>query len=206
VIADDSDLTLLGMQCSLELDHRCTVTAAARTLDELLSALLETKPDAVLVTDTLYGSDLLLSVQRIRETVPNTVILVVGSLMNGLVIHDLFASEVRAYLYRGDSLNEILAHAVVQAVAGKLYLSPTANAEFLVAMRSPWRDWKLDTEARTVLRLLALGLHISEIAAQLGVSLRRIYWVCQKLRKRFGVNTNEHLISMAVVEGFTRSD
>ncbi|MCB9457893.1 MAG: hypothetical protein H6671_18070 [Anaerolineaceae bacterium] len=30
----------------------------------------------------------------------------------------------------------------------------------------------------------------------------RIYWVRQKLRKRFGANTNEHLISMAVSEGF----
>jgi hypothetical protein len=40
----------------------------------------------------------------------------------------------------------------------------------------------------------------------MGVPLRRIYWVRQKLRKRFGANTNEHLISLAVAEGFASTD
>jgi hypothetical protein len=32
-------------------------------------------------------------------------------------------------------------------------------------------------------------MHINDIAKQLDVPLRRIYWVRQKLRKRFGANT-----------------
>jgi DNA-binding CsgD family transcriptional regulator len=72
----------------------------------------------------------------------------------------------------------------------------------LVAMQSALRNWKLDSEARTVLRLMARGLHVNDIADQIAVSVRRIYWVRQKLRKRFGANTNEHLVSMAMSEGF----
>ena len=49
-------------------------------------------------------------------------------------------------------------------------------------------------------------MHVNDIAAQMDVPLRRIYWVRQKLRKRFGANTNEHLISKAVTEGFASTD
>jgi hypothetical protein len=61
-------------------------------------------------------------------------------------------------------------------------------------MQSPLRDWKLDSETRAVLRLLARGMHVSDIAAQMDVPLRH---------KRLGAETNEHLISHAVSEGFT---
>jgi hypothetical protein len=33
---------------------------------------------------------------------------------------------------------------------------------------------------------------------------RRVYWVTEKMRSRFGATTNEHLISRAVAEGFMR--
>ena len=50
--------------------------------------------------------------------------------------------------------------------------------------------------------MLAHGDEVSEIAEQLDVSLRHVYWVREKLRNRFGARTNEHLIQRAIVEGF----
>jgi FixJ family two-component response regulator len=82
------------------------------------------------------------------------------------------------------------------------FLSPTANAEYLVAMQSPERDWQLDNEARSVLRMLAQGYHTGQIAYELEIPLRRVYWVREKLRCRFGALTNEHMISRAAAEGF----
>lgn len=82
------------------------------------------------------------------------------------------------------------------------YLSPTANAEYLVAMQSLERDWRLDGEARAVLRLLAQGCHVGQIALALNIPPRRVYWVREKLRRRFGAVTNEHMMSRAAAEGF----
>lgn len=72
----------------------------------------------------------------------------------------------------------------------------------LVAMQSPQRDWHLDAEARAVLRLLAQGNHIGQIALQLQMPPRHVYWIRDKLRQRFGANTNEHMISRAAAEGY----
>ena len=52
------------------------------------------------------------------------------------------------------------------------------------------------------MRLLAQGYTIGIIANQLSVSQRHIYWVCQKLRNRFGATTNEQMISCAIAEGY----
>jgi len=70
-------------------------------------------------------------------------------------------------------------------------------------MQSNQRDWHLDSQSRTVLRLLAHGLHVGEIALELHVPVRRVYSIRRRLRRRFGAVTNEHLISRAVSEGFT---
>ena len=69
-------------------------------------------------------------------------------------------------------------------------------------MQSPQRDWHLDDEARAVLRMLAQGHHVGYIAYAMKVQPRRVYWIREKLRNRFGAQTNEHLMSRAVAEGY----
>jgi len=61
----------------------------------------------------------------------------------------------------------------------------------------------LNAEAQTVLNYLAQGISVNQIAYQMGTSPRRIYAIRDRLRRRVGVQTNEHLISRAVTEGFT---
>jgi DNA-binding CsgD family transcriptional regulator len=69
-------------------------------------------------------------------------------------------------------------------------------------MQSPNAHEQLDTESREVLQLLAHGEHAGEISKRMGIDKRRVYWVREKLRRRFGAKTNEHLIQRATSEGF----
>jgi DNA-binding CsgD family transcriptional regulator len=64
--------------------------------------------------------------------------------------------------------------------------------------------WQLDAEARDVLRLLAQGRRPQEIALMRRVPVRRVYWVNNKLRNRFGAEPNEQLMVRAAEEGFIR--
>lgn len=125
-----------------------------------------------------------------------------GELADGLLIRDLFACGVAGYLYKSDDLRELLVTAIDTVLLDRPYLSPTANAEYLIAMRSPHANARLDVEARQVLHLLAHGEHAGQISNRLGINKRRVYWVREKLRRRFGAKTNEHLIQRAAAEGF----
>jgi DNA-binding CsgD family transcriptional regulator len=53
-----------------------------------------------------------------------------------------------------------------------------------------------------VLQLLAHGEHVGQISKRLGIDKRRVYWVREKLRRRFGATTNENLIFQAASQGF----
>ncbi len=202
LLGDSSDLLLLGAQAVLEDDHRFAVVGTARAFHELLALAQQSPPDVIVFEEWIYNVETLVAVQTLRQHVPQAYLIVLGDQAKGLVIRDLLDAGLRGYLYKSDDLRECLPRAVDVVLRGRPYLSPTAGSEYLVSMQSPLRDWRLDDEARAVLRLLAKGHTASDIAKRLGKPLRRVYWVRQKLRKRFGAATNEHLIQRAGEEGF----
>lgn len=203
LIADSSSLTVVGAETLLKGRADTEITKVENG-SALLKAAETAQPDLILIGDRFDPLiDTLALVERIHRAAPSIHVIVMGTPSDGLLIRDYFAVGAIGYLMVGDDLTTCLRKAVELALKNRPYLSPTANAEYLVAMKSPLRDWKLDAEARTVLRLLARGSNIADIANQLNIPLRRAYWVRLKLRRRFGASTNEHLISMALQEGYT---
>ncbi|MCC6615946.1 MAG: response regulator transcription factor [Anaerolineae bacterium] len=202
LLADSNSLSVIGAETVL-LRRAQTTLSRAENGSDLIATAKAVQPNIILLGDHFDPLiDTLALVEQLRHAAPSAHIMVMGTLSDGLLIRDLFAAGAKGYLMVGDDLSVCLPMAVEMALRDRSYLSPTANAEYLSVMQSPLRDWKLDTEARTVLRLLVRGLHVSDIARQMDVPLRRIYWVRLKLRRRFGVQTNEHLISVAIQEGF----
>lgn len=203
LIADSSSLTVFGIE-SLLKERPDTVIGKAENGDDLLTAAKTDQPNIILLGDHFDPLiDTLSLVERLIQIAPMSRIIVMGALSDGLFIRDLFASGIRGYLMVGDDLTTCLPTALETALRQRPYLSPTANAEYLLAMQGSNRDWQLDPEARAILRLLASGCTAREIAARLHLKLRRVYWVTEKMRARFGASTNEHLISLAAAQGFS---
>jgi DNA-binding NarL/FixJ family response regulator len=202
LIADSSSLTVVGAETLLKGRADTEITKAENGND-LIAKAEAVHPEIILLGDRFDPLiDTLVLVEKLQRTVPTTRLIIMGLMSDGLLIRDLIAAGAQGYLMVGDDMRVCLPTAVDMALRDRPYLSPTANAEYLTAMRSSLRDWQLDSEARSVLRLLARGMHVSQIAEEMEVPLRRIYWVRKKLRQRFGASTNEHLISTAIREGY----
>jgi len=203
LIADGSSLTVVGAETLLK-DRADTLISKAENGDDLIEKARAEQPDLVLLGDRFDPLiDTLALVEQTLYAAPSARIIVMGTSTDGLVIRDLFTMGVCGYLAAGDDLASCLLTALDMVLREYPYLSPTANAEYLLTMQGSNRDWQLDPEARAILRLLANGCTAREIAARLHLKLRRVYWVTEKLRARFGAATNEHLISLAAAEGFT---
>lgn len=203
VIADDADLMLEGIKTILYQHGAFQLVGTYQRLSDLLDALERVQPDVVLLSDRIEPDmDTLALVERVRQASPRARLLVLSNLPDGLVVQELFTLGAMGYLYRQDPLSRYLVEAIQTAVRGRPYLSPTANAEYLIAVQSGRADWALDAEARDVLRQLAQGLRPQEIARLRQVPVRRVYSVGLKLRRRFGAETNEQLIARAAEEGF----
>lgn len=155
------------------------------------------------MSECLYDTDIVSAVDAVRQASPKTFMIVVGIMTDGTLIHNMYMHGIKGYLYRGDPLQECLLPAIRTILQNRPYLSPTANVEYLMALQSGHPVPQLNAEALTVLNYLAQGVSINQIAYHMDTSPRRIYSIRDRLRRRFGVETNEHLISRAVAEGFT---
>jgi len=203
VMADDMDLALEGMKAILRQHGSFQIAGAYQLLSEMLQALADLRPDVILVGDKIEpGLDVLALVERIRQAAPRARIVVLSNLPDGLIVQELFNAGVAGYLYKNDPLSLYLIEAIQTVMRGRPYLSPTANSEYLLAMQSDRAGWQLDAEARDVLRLMANGYRPQEIAQLRNASVRRVYSVCERLRRRFGADTNVQLIALAAEEGF----
>lgn len=203
VIADDMDLTLEGMKAILRQHGSFQLVGAYQLLSEMLETIPGLHPDVILVGDKLEpGLDVLALVERIQQAAPRARIVILSNLPDGLIVQELFNAGVAGYLYKNDLLSLYLIEAIQTVMRGRPYLSPTANSEYLLAMQSDRAGWQLDAEAWDVLRLMANGYRPQEIAQLRNASVRRVYSVCERLRRRFGADTNVQLIALAAEEGF----
>lgn len=203
VLADDSDLMMVGTQAIIEAEPEYRVVGNAQTLKNVLKSVEQHIPEITILSECLYDTDILSAVDAVRHLSPKTFIIVVGMMTDGALIHNLYMHGVKGYLYRGDALRECLLLAIRTVLQERPFLSPTANAEYLITLQSGHPVSQLNTEARTVLNYLAQGISVNQIAYYMSTSPRRVYSIRDRLRRRFGVETNEHLISRAVAEGFT---
>ncbi len=203
ILADDSDLMMVGTEAIIESKLEYRVVGKAHTLNEVLQSIEQQSPEIAILSECLYDTDILSAVDAVRHLSPKTFIIVVGMMTDGTLIHNLYMHGIKGYLYRGDPLQECLLPAIRTVLQDRPYLSPTANAEYLITLQSGHPVPQLNAEARAVLNYLAQGVSINQIAYQMGTSPRRIYAIRDRLRRRFGVETNEHLISRAVADGFT---
>jgi two-component system capsular synthesis response regulator RcsB len=203
VIADDVDLVLKGIQSILADWSEAEIVGVYQSVSELLDGLVNKPVDVVILDDRIDPEHAPLSViQHVQAIAPKVKIIILGSIVDGIVVQAFFARGIQGYLYKSDTLADSLVPAIRAVVQGRLYLSPTAGAEHMAAMQERRQRWQLDDESLTVLRLLADGSHVSQIAHRLGVSPYRIYAVRNKLRARFGAENNEAMISRATAEGF----
>lgn len=202
MIADEMDLMALGARTMLRKVRDFSLIGDYQQPKALDEALAKTVPDVLLLSERFDPDrEALALLDQLKHQFPALTIIFLGTLSSGLLIGDLLEAGAAGYLHRADPLRDGLNAAIWWALRGRTFLSPTAQTLVLTSTAAHLRA--LDEEARVVLGLLAEGLSIHDIAKRLQVSPRRVYRVRDKLRRRFGAQTNEHLIRRAVSEGLS---
>jgi len=125
IVADEADLMLLGIRTILQEYPQFKLVDIARDADTLLKQIQATQPHLVLFNERLDPFvDVLLLVERIKTLTLTSKLIITGNLIDGLLVRDLFASGVSAYLYTGDDLTTCL-HPCIRNGASQSSLSLT---------------------------------------------------------------------------------
>jgi DNA-binding NarL/FixJ family response regulator len=204
LLADDHQILLDGLKEVLEMEF--SVVACATSGKELVSLALKHKP-TVIVTDVgMPEIDGIEAVCQLRKAGLNSKVVFLTMLGDPAVAMRAFQSVGNSVGYVLKSCAGVeLVSAIHEVLAGRTYITPRITSEVLQAA---WQNQKPDrspeglTSRQTeVLRLIAQGKTMKEVAAALDISTRTAEAHKYQMMHDLGVNSVAQLVQFAIQQG-----
>jgi DNA-binding NarL/FixJ family response regulator len=202
LLADDHTIVVEGLQ-SLLKDHFELIGTAADGR-QLLDAARKLRPD-VIVTDLsmpiLSGLDAL---RQLKAEKVDAKVIFLTMHADARVASEALRAGASGFLLKQAAGDELIA-AIEDVLQGRTYLTPLLTKDVLANLTTSGaadRD-VLTPRQREVLRLLANGKRMKEIAAILGLSTRTVETHKYEMMQALGVESTAELLKYAIKHDLT---
>lgn len=200
LIADDHTVVRQGLKQILSSDPQLSVIGEAADGNEVLSALESLKVDALVLDITMPGRnglDVLKEVKRRRPTLP---VLVLSMHPEDQFAIRILRAGAAGYITK-ESAPEELVGALRKVCSGGKYVSPQLAERLAVFIedeitRPPHE--KLSDREFEVLRMLALGKTVSEVAEELLLSVKTVSTYRSRVLEKMKMTSNAELTRYAL--------
>ncbi|WP_248752648.1 response regulator transcription factor [Pseudomonas sp. MWU15-20650] len=200
IIADDHPIVRVGQKVVIEANGKCKVVGEADGPDQLLGVLSNTPCD-VLVTDFAMpggqqadGYCLLGLLHRQYPTLP---VILVTMFANVATLRTAFAHGAKAVVAKSASAKE-LPMAIKAVQAGRTFASECLRVQLVEAGTGDQsQEPQLSGKEREVVRMLASGMTVSQIAARVNRSISTISKQKSTAMQRLSISTDVDLFAYA---------
>ena len=200
LIADDHEIIRRGLRDILADEFPRLRVAEARDALETLEAARKQTWDVVLLDIKMPGRSGLEVLEELKKLQPKTPVVIISAFPEEEYALRAFRVGAAAYVSKEGASDELLA-AVRKALGGGRYVTP-ALAEKLAAVLSgetPAAPHEiLSNRELEVLRLIATGKTIKEVAAELHLSEKTIGPYRLRLSKKMNLSSNVELTRYAL--------
>jgi len=196
VLADDHAVMRSGLRMLLEAEPGFEVVAEAGDAASAERYVLGHKPDVLILDLNMPGGSGLDAIPRVRETAPNTKIVVLTMQRDPAFARQALSAGASGYVLKNAADDELV-NAVRLAAKGETYLNPQLGAR-LAAQPANARPGDLSERELEVLRLVALGHTTPEIASQLFVSARTVEAHRAHIHQKLRLTTRAELVKFAL--------
>jgi DNA-binding NarL/FixJ family response regulator len=179
VIVDDSPLIRAGLRAVLEGNPAVEIVGDAGTAREGIAAVIQLKPDVVLLDLRLPDQPGLAVCRDIVRRQPETRVLILTSATDERTVHEAIALGAHGYLLKENDGASLVA-AILRVAAGHSVVDPSLTDQMVKLMRrgqEPTNNERLEglsPQERRVLALLAEGLTNKEIGEKLGLTEKTV--------------------------------
>jgi DNA-binding NarL/FixJ family response regulator len=198
LLIDDHPVVRSGLALLLESSRDFVVAGEAGTVAEARTAVSELRPDLIVLDLMLGGRDCLDLVAELRDLHPAGRILAYTMQAEALYARRVLRAGAHGYLMKSAGL-PVVREALGALARGERYVS-AALAQALIdeGLGGPRAtvDELSDRELQ-VLRLLAGGHELGEIASALNLSVKTIGTYRERLKSKLGVDTARELEAAA---------
>jgi DNA-binding NarL/FixJ family response regulator len=205
LITDDHPVVRRGIRQILEDDERIGIVNEAGNGKELFDRLKEQVYDVILLDISLPGRSGLDLITEIKRTQQSVAILILSMHSEALYAIKALKSGASGYLTKTSAPEELLS-AIFKVSKGERYISSSLAdtlAENLVSDTEKPLIQLLSSRELDVLRLLAEGKKVVQIASELSLSPKTISTYRERILEKLKLHTTADLIRYAIMEGIT---
>ncbi|MFP3493979.1 response regulator [Pseudomonas sp. R11F] len=201
IIADDHPIVRVGQRVVIEASGKCKVVGEANGPDELL-ALVGSVPCDVIVTDFAMPGDQQADgyglLGLLHRRYPRLPVILVTMFANVATLRTALSHGARAVVAKSASARE-LPQALQTVVQGRTFVSESLRAQLDQAQ--PAQTPRLSGKEQEVVRMLASGMTVSQIAARVNRSISTISKQKSTAMHRLCISTDVDLFAYARESG-----
>jgi DNA-binding NarL/FixJ family response regulator len=200
ILADDH--TLLRQGLALLLPKDMELVASVSNGNELLEAARRLRPDLIVADLTMPELGGVEALRTLRSEGINARFVVLTVHVDPTLAAEALRAGAMGYVVK-QAAGEELQQALRLALAGRTYLSPLLSDEAVrqLADGTPSPGDTLTPRQREVLRLLAEGRRVKEIAVQLGLSVRTVETHKYEVMHQLELDNTVDLVKFAIRRG-----
>ena len=205
ILADDHPLILTGIRSLIDqITPHCEVIAEAYQVSDLLNLLQQHHCDLLITDFSMPGdtrSDGMVMIQQLRRDYPNLPIIVLTQIQNSAILQSLIQVGVKGLILKKSVINE-LADAIRQILLGHRYIGPTVRMLLASAgISGQGNNNPLTPKESEVVRLLASGMSVTQVADYLHRSVKTISTQKKSAMIRLGITSDSALFDYAKSSG-----
>jgi two-component system, NarL family, invasion response regulator UvrY len=200
LIIDDHEVLREGVKRIFDKPPGSVVFGEASTAPEALKRLREQHWDVAVLDLNLGGRDGLEVLKEMKQTRPRLPVLILSMHSEEMFARRAFKAGAAGYITKNSPRAELL-KALTKVMEGGTYLSPVFAERFIIDLhrgsdRPPHET--LSNREFEVLRLIASGKTVSEIADILSLSIGTISTYRMRILDKMDMKTNAELTRYAI--------
>ena len=206
LLVDDHKVVLEGYRRLLDRDPAISVVAEAGTAESAYRAFCEVLPQVVVLYVAMPGASGIDAMRRMLERDCTARVLICSMYEDPIYVDRSLGSGACGYVTKAAAA-EVLAEAIKAVHRGRRYLSPDAAAAFARwQARERNASASLNAKEMEVLRQIAQGATLSEIATAMNLSDKTVANYQTLLRQKLGARNAAQLVHAAARFGIFRID
>ncbi|HDN9020771.1 TPA: response regulator [Aeromonas salmonicida] len=205
ILADDHPLILTGIRSLIAHNQPgCEVVAEAHQVSELLNTLQQHSCDLLITDFSMPGderSDGLTMIQQLKRDYPTLPIIVLTQIHNAGILQSLLQLGVSGVLLKKAVISE-LSDAIRQILSGHSYIGSSVKTLLAEAgLAHHTTSIQLTPKESEVVRLLAGGMSVTQVAEYLHRSVKTISTQKKSAMLRLGISSDSALFDYAKSSG-----
>jgi DNA-binding NarL/FixJ family response regulator len=199
-IADDHVLIREGFKKILREEKDMCVVGEAQTAAEILERIVQSECDILVLDLALPDRPGLEVLRESKRILPHMCVLILSMLPEDQFALRALKAGADGYLSKDSAANE-LARAIRRIASGKKYVSENLSQDLLEKVRGEMpvmMHEALSDREMQILQLIASGKAISDIAAQLNLSVSTVNTHRTHILEKMNLHSNAELMRYAI--------